>query len=234
MNKGRIYLIPSTIGGDVKKTLTKPVFDAINKIDTYVVENIRNARRFILNIDKSKNIDTISFFSFGKHNNLNISEEILPLLLNNTDIGVISDAGLPCIADPGSQIVAFAHEYNFEVIPLVGPSSIFLALMASGLNGQNFSFCGYLPIDKKSRTKKIKLIEDKVLKENQTHLFIETPYRNNQLFESILKNCKNNTKLCLASNLSLKDQYIKTMTIGEWKKTKTNLNKKPTLFIIGQ
>ena len=138
MDKGKIYLIPSSIGGDVRKTLTKPVFDSI-KIDTYVVENIRNARRFILNIDKSKNIDHISFFSFGKHNNLNISEEILPILLNNTDIGVISDAGLPCIADPGSQIVAFAHEYNFEVI-LVGPSSIFLALMASGLNGQNFLF----------------------------------------------------------------------------------------------
>ena len=126
---------------------------AINKIDTYVVENIRNARRFILNIDKSKNIDLFLFFHW-ENITISIYQEILPILLNNTDIGVISDAGLPCIADPGSQIVAFAHEYNFEVVPLVGPSSIFLALMSSGLNGQNFSFCGYLPIDKKSRKKR--------------------------------------------------------------------------------
>ena len=162
-----------------------------------------------------------------------MEEDFLPEILNGNNVGIISEAGLPCIADPGSRIVAFAHDFQIEVIPLVGPSSIFLALMASGLNGQNFVFHGYLPIDKKDREKKIKQLENNSKKFKQTQIFMETPYRNNQLLETLLKSCHNNTRLCIASDITLSTEKIKTKTIAEWKQIKVDIHKKPTIFLIG-
>ena len=154
-------------------------------------------------------------------------------ILSGQDVGVLSEAGLPCIADPGSEIVAYAHDFQINVVPLVGPSAIFLALTASGLNGQNFAFNGYLPIKKIERNKKIKQLESIVRRTGQTQIFMEAPYRNNQLMEALLKTCNNNTKLCIASDITRASEDIKSKKISEWKQIKININKKPTIFLLG-
>ena len=234
MNKGKLYLIPTILGeGTQADTLTAPILAAIKEINIFIVENIRTARRHIRQIDKEKNIDMTTFYSYGKHNTLNLEKDFLPHILSGQDVGVMSEAGLPCIADPGSEIVEYAHNFKINVIPFVGPSSILLALMSSGLNGQNFAFNGYLPIDKSQRIKMIKKLEELNKKTTQTQIFMETPYRNNQLIEALLKTCKNNTRLCIASNITLTNSEIKTKTISEWKQTKINIHKKPAIFLIG-
>ncbi len=234
MNKGKLYLIPTILGeGTQKSTLTSPILKAVRNINIFIVENLRTARRHIKELDKEKNIDTTTFYSYGKHNTLNLEQDFLIHILSGKDIGLLSEAGLPCIADPGSEIVAYAHDFQIDVIPLVGPSSILLALMTSGLNGQNFSFTGYLPIDKSERTRAIKKLEELSRKNRQTQIFMETPYRNNQLIDAIFKTCRNNTKLCIASDITLPTENIKTKTIAEWKETKVNIHKKPTIFLIG-
>ena len=199
----------------------------------HIVENLRTARRHIKRLCPQKNIDNITFYPYGKHDSLNLEQDFLPHILSGKNVGLLSEAGLPCIADPGSEIVKYAHDFQINTVPLVGPSSIFLALLASGLNGQNFSFSGYLPIEKSKRIKTIKNLEDLAKKTKQTQIFMETPYRNHQLIEALLKTCRNNTKLCIASNITLPTENIKTKTIGEWKQTKINTHKKPTIFLIG-
>ena len=234
MDKGKLYLIPTIIGARTQEaTLPSSILEAIKKIDVFIVENLRTARRHIKQLDREKNIDTTIFYSYGKHDNLNLGENFLPHILSGQDVGLLSEAGLPCIADPGSEIVAYAHDFQIDVVPLTGPSSILLALMASGLNGQNFAFTGYLPIDKSERKKTIRQLEELAKKTNQTQIFMETPYRNNQLISTLLKTCKNNTKLSIASNITLSDENIKTKTISEWKQTKINIHKKPAIFLIG-
>ena len=233
MNKGSIYLIPNFITIDNDKSyLSYEVEKIICRINIFIVENIRSARRFIRKIDKEKNIDEIIFFEYGKHSNLNFEKDILSLILNGKSIGIISESGLPCVADPGANIVEHAHDFDIEVIPVSGPNSIILALISSGMNGQNFAFNGYLPINKKERKIKIIELEKKAKKENQTQIFIETPYRNNQLFSAILKNCNLNTKLCVAMDITSKKQFIKTKSIYEWKNFELNLNKVPCVFLI--
>lgn len=234
MDKGKLYLIPTILGeGTQEATLPSTILKAIKEIDVFIVENLRTARRHIRKLDREKNIDATTFYSYGKYDTLNLEQDFLPHILSGQNVGLLSEAGLPCVADPGSKIVAYAHDFQIDVVPFVGPSSILLALMASGLNGQNFAFTGYLPIDKSERTKIIKQLEELVKKTGQTQIFMETPYRNNQLIETLLKTCSNNTKLCTASDITLPTENIKTKTIAEWKQTKINLDKKPTIFLIG-
>ena len=234
MDKGKLYLIPTILGeGTQEATLPSTILKAIKEIDVFIVENLRTARRHIRKLDREKNIDATTFYSYGKYDTLNLEQDFLPHILSGQNIGLLSEAGLPCVADPGSKIVAYAHDFQIDVVPFVGPSSILLALMASGLNGQNFAFTGYLPVDKPERTKIIKQLEELVKKTGQTQIFMETPYRNNQLIETLLKTCSNNTKLCMASDITLPTENIKTKTIAEWKQTKINLDKKPTIFSIG-
>ena len=235
MKTGKLFLIPTTLGeGSGYKSLPPIVLDHIKNINIFIVENIRTSRRFIKKIYNEKDIDTTIFYSYGKYDTLNLQEDFLTHILQGSDVGIISEAGVPCVADPGSQIVEFAHQYQIEVCPITGPSSILLALIASGFNGQNFAFNGYLPIDKKERSKKIKELESLSKKNRQTQIFMETPYRNLQLFESILKTCSKITKLCIASDITLPSEYIKTRTIEEWRSIRPEIHKKPSIFLISQ
>ena len=233
MNKGRLYLIPTILGeGTQEATLPSPILKAIQEINVFIVENLRTSRRHIKNIYPEKDIDSTTFYAYGKHDTLNLEQDFLPHILNGKNAGLLSEAGLPCIADPGSKIVEYAHDFRIDIVPLVGPSSILLALMASGMNGQNFAFTGYLPIDKNERIKTLRHLESLTKKTGQTQIFMETPYRNHQLFDSILKSCNNNTRLCIASDITLPTEKIKTKTIIEWKQTTIDIHKKPTIFLI--
>jgi len=233
LNKGQLYLIPTILGkGTEETTLPSTILKSIKEIDIFIVENLRTARRFIKNIYREKDIDATTFYSYGKHDTLSLEEDFLPHILSGENVGLLSEAGLPCIADPGSKIVEYAHNFQIDVVPFVGPSSIILALMASGMNGQNFAFTGYLPIDKSDRTRALRYLESLTKKTGQTQIFMETPYRNHQLFDTIIKVCSNNTKLCIASDITLPSENIKTKTIAEWKQEKININKKPAIFLI--
>ena len=217
---------------NIKTSLPDSIANHIQEINVFIVENVRSARRFIKKVYPEKDIDNTIFYAFGKHDKLNLEEDFLSHILNGENVGVISEAGLPCIADPGSEIVAYAHDFQIEVIPLIGPSSIFLALMASGLNGQSFVFHGYLPINKRERERKIKQMESNSRKQNQSQIFMETPYRNRQLLEAIIKNCSKKAQLCIATDITLSSENIKTKTIEEWKNTKLDIHKKPTIFLL--
>ena len=233
MDKGKLYLIPSLLGDtDTNKSLPLTIVNHVKAINVFIVENVRSARRFIKKVDKQKEIDACTFYAYGKHDDINLETDFLPHILKGEDVGIISEAGLPCIADPGSAIVKYAHDFQIKVVPLVGPSSIFLALMASGLNGQHFVFHGYLPIDKKERERKIKQMENDSRKWNQTQIFMETPYRNHQLYDAILKYSSKNAKLCIATDITLSSETIKTMSVEQWKQTKINIHKKPTIFLL--
>ena len=233
MSQGKLILIPNLIGDEnFKNVLTEKIIQTIKETNFFIVENIRTARRYIKKIVPEKSIDKITFFAYGKHNSFNIQEDFLQNILLGNDIGIISEAGVPAVADPGSKIVEYAHKFNIKVTPLVGASSILLALMSSGMNGQNFAFNGYLPIEKKEQIKKIKYLESICKKTNQTQIFMETPYRNNKLFNTIINTCNNNTKLCIASNITQNNESIITKEIREWKTIKINIDKQPTIFLI--
>ena len=233
MKQGKLILIPNLIGeNNFQDSITKKIVQTIKKTNFYIVENIRSARRYIKKIVPEKSIEEINFFAYGKHNTFNIEEDFLQNILSGNDIGLISEAGVPAVADPGSKIVEYAHQYNIKVTPLVGASSILLALMSSGMNGQNFAFNGYLPIDKKDQIKKIKYLENISKKTNQTQIFMETPYRNNKLFKTLISVCNNNTKLCIATNITQDNESIITKDIREWKTMKINIDKQPSIFLI--
>ena len=233
MKQGKLILIPNLIGEEnFQDSITKKIVQTIKKTNFYIVENIRSARRYIKKIVPEKSIEEITFFAYGKHNTFNIKEDFLQNILSGNDIGLISEAGVPAVADPGSKIVEYAHQYNIKVIPLVGASSILLALMSSGMNGQNFAFNGYLPIDKKDQIKKIKYLENISKKTYQTQIFMETPYRNNKLFKTLISVCNNNTKLCIATNITQDNESIITKDIREWKTLKINIDKQPSIFLI--
>jgi 16S rRNA (cytidine1402-2'-O)-methyltransferase len=233
LNKGKLYLIPTILGDNTQlATLPASILNHIKEIDVFIVENLRTSRRHIKKIYPGKNIDKTIFYAYGKHDTLNLEQDFLPHILNGKNVGLLSEAGLPCIADPGSKIVEYAHDFRIDIVPLVGPSSILLALMASGMNGQNFAFNGYLPIDKNERIKTLRYLESLAKKTGQTQIFMETPYRNHQLFDSILKSCNNNTRLCIASDITLPTEKIKTKTIIGWKQTTIDIHKKPTIFLI--
>jgi len=231
--RGNLYLIPNTLGETAPlEVLPLLVKKAVEEIDIYIVENEKIARRFIKNICPKKSQGDLHISLINKYTEASEIPNMLLPCLDGQDVGVISDAGCPGIADPGAAVVEQAHLKGIKVVPLVGPSSILLAMMASGFNGQNFSFNGYLPIDKRERRIEIKRLERLSEEQNQSQLFIETPYRNNQMLESIISTLQPQSKLCVACDITLSTEYIKTLTAIEWKKTKVNLHKRPTLFII--
>lgn len=230
-NKGCLYLIPIPIAEGAVQTLPAEVFEHTKRIKHFFVENVRTARRFLKSIHNDLVIEDIQFSEIDKHAGIDTTT-FKKWANERHDIGVMSEAGCPGIADPGAELASMAHNNKMSVIPLTGPNSIVLALMASGLNGQSFCFNGYLPIKEPARSQKLKSLEAISKKENQTQLFIETPYRNNQLLDEILKCCNEATQCCIAINISAENAYIKTQSVGNWKKNKPTLEKAPAVFLI--
>lgn len=235
MQKGKLYLIPVDLGNtNLEQTLPKPVFEIVNNIDNYIVENIKSAVSFLKSAGLKKRPQELKFSVLNVNTGEREFKDFLQPALDGNNVGILSEAGVPCIADPGSQITAMAHEAGIQVIPLTGPSSIILALMASGLNGQNFAFCGYLPIEKRERKEKLKEMEKIVKSLNQTQIFIEAPHRNDKLLEEIITSLSGDIKLCVAKNLTMDDEFIGTKTIENWKRTKIILGKNPSIFLLGR
>lgn len=228
--KATLHLIPSLL--DENGTAALPIYitDVLKQCKVLFVENERTARRFLKKLDKGIVIDDYEWFTMTNENP-NI-ESFKQKLKEEKKIGIISEAGCPGIADPGQQLVAIAQELNIEVKPLVGPNSILLALMASGMNGQQFKFNGYLPIKDPERNKAIKELETESAKKNCTQIFIETPYRNNQLIDALLNNCQLTTKICIAVDLTSDKEFIKTKAVSEWKKSKPDIHKRPAIFLL--
>jgi 16S rRNA (cytidine1402-2'-O)-methyltransferase len=226
------YLIPSTLG-DVcpQDVIPQKTLQILKKLDHFVVEEERTARRFLIKAGIDKPIGAITFFILNEHTE---KEDLASFIKNsgNTDLGLLSEAGVPAVADPGADLILMAHQMGFRVVPLVGPSSVLLAVMASGLNGQHFAFAGYLPVKINERTAQIRFLEKRSLLENQSQVFIEAPYRNNQLMKSILETCSPETWLCIASDITLENEWISTRTIAEWKGEIPDLNKKPVVFVM--
>ena len=231
--EGKLYLIPSTLGEtEIDNVIPPYVRNLVNQIDHYIVEEERTVRRYLRKLNIQKPIDQLKFYIFNEHSDTMQIPAFINLLKSGLNVGIISEAGCPCIADPGSPVVSAAHDHNIQVVPLVGPSSIFLALMASGFNGQNFAFHGYLPKERQARVRKIKEMESNAQKNNQTQLFMETPYRNNHLLEDLLQTCKDTMQLCIAQNVSCQTESIKTKSIAGWRKSMPDLNKIPVIFIL--
>ena len=233
-NQGTLYLLPVTLG-ETPISQVIPEFNStiINEIDTYIVESIKTARRFLKKSGVTIPIEELTFFEINKRTSEHDYPTFIKPLLDGKNVGVLSDVGCPSVADPGANIVALAHEKNIKIVPLVGPSSILLALMASGFNGQGFCFNGYLPKEQKERIQKLKELERRAKNTQQTQLFMETPYRNTHVLEDILKNCFPTTRLCIAVDITLPTEKIQTKTVAGWKKTNIDLNKKPCIFLMG-
>ena len=231
--KGKLYLIPTTLGEmNPHDVMPQTVKRAIDFIDFYIVENDKTARKFIKSINPEKIQANLKISTLNKHTEITEHNTMISPCLNGINIGLMSEAGCPGVADPGAAIVKMAHEKGIQVIPLVGPSSILLAMMSSGMNGQSFAFNGYLPIDKAEKKSTLKNFEKLSHDKNQSQIFIETPYRNNKLFEDIIQALQPNTDLCIATDITLPTEYIKTMRVADWKKTKVDLHNRPTIFII--
>lgn len=228
-----LYLLPVTLGDTaVEKVLPSYNKDIILGIKHFIVEDVRSARRFLKKVDSGIDIDELTFYPLNKHTSPGDISGYLSPLAGGCAMGVISEAGCPAVADPGADVVAIAQRRNMKVVPLVGPSSIILSVMGSGFNGQSFAFHGYLPIEPSERMKRLKELEQRIYAENQTQLFIETPYRNNKMMEDILKTCRPQTKLCIAANITCEGEYIRTQTIKEWKGNLPDLTKIPCIFLI--
>ncbi|TGV01692.1 SAM-dependent methyltransferase [Flavivirga rizhaonensis] len=231
--KGKLYLIPTTLGdNDPLEVLPASVKQIIEQIDTYIVENEKTARRFIKKITPDKSQPSLNMFHLNKFTDPSELPSFLSPCLNGTNVGLLSEAGCPGVADPGADIVKLAHQKNIKIVPLVGPSSILMAIMSSGMNGQSFAFNGYLPIDKGERRSEIKRLERLSFDHNQSQLFIETPYRNNKMLEDLCHMLEKNTDICVACDITLNTEFIKTQTANEWKKNIVDLHKRPTIFII--
>ncbi|MEN8185614.1 MAG: SAM-dependent methyltransferase [Bacteroidota bacterium] len=231
--RGKLFLIPTTLGdNEPLEVLPLSVKKVVEQLDYFIVENEKSARRFIKKITPRKSQPHLKIFVLDKYTTEVESKQYLDVCIQGIDIGLLSEAGVPAVADPGSNIVIEAHHKNIRVIPLVGPSSITMAMMSSGLNGQNFAFNGYLPIDNVERKKVIKELEKLSKAKNQSQLFIETPYRNEKMFSELKRVLTPTTLLCIATDITLPSESIKTMTIKEWKKQSPDLQKRPTIFII--
>lgn len=231
---GRLYLIPVSLseGNDPQYDIPAGNTAILNNLSEFVCENERTARRFLRAMGFTGNFDEVTLHVLDKHTRETDLPEFLARARQGNDIGLLSEAGNPCIADPGQMIVKLAHLAGIRVIPLVGPSSILLALISSGFNGQHFIFHGYLPIERNKRIAKIRDMEQAAQKLGQTQIFMETPYRNNGLLEDLIKTCKPTTPLCIASNITAEDEFIRTLTVGHWKQNTPDLHKKPTVFLI--
>ncbi len=228
---GILYLIPIPIAEGALNTLSAEIAGVIPGIQYFFVENIRTARRFLKALQPSIIIDDLSFSEIDKHSGPD-KNRLKQWLAAGKNVGVMSEAGCPGIADPGADLVAIAQDMGATVVPLVGPNSLILALMASGLNGQSFCFNGYLPVKEPMRGQKIKQLESISKKEQQTQLFIETPYRNNNLLDDVLKNCQGNTRVCIAQNITAPGAFIRTKTVKEWQQQKPTLEKLPAVFLL--
>ena len=230
-----LYLLPVTLGDTPwEKVLPGYNKEIIVGIRHFIVEDVRSARRFLKKVDKDIDIDALTFYPLNKHTSpADISGYLKPLE-GGLSMGVISEAGCPAVADPGADVVAIAQRKGLKVVPLVGPSSIILSVMGAGFNGQSFAFNGYLPIEPAERAKKLKQLEQRVYAEHQTQLFIETPYRNNKMLEDILQNCRPQTKLCIAANITCEGEFIKTRSVKDWKGHTPDLTKIPCIFLLYQ
>jgi 16S rRNA (cytidine1402-2'-O)-methyltransferase len=228
-----LYLIPSSLGNeDPEYFLPKETLNVIHRLSFFIVENEKTARAFLKSCKITIPQQELNIFELDKHNpNQDILEFLKPAKEGHS-IGLLSEAGCPAVADPGALIVAAAHKLNITVKPLVGPSSLLLALMASGLDGQRFCFHGYLPIEKEARVKAIQKLEKEAQQKKETQLFIETPYRNNQMLNDLLASCNNETRVCLAVSLNTAEEWIKTLRIQDWKKQTPDINKKPCVFLL--
>ena len=229
-----LYLIPNVLSDSPwQGVLPLPVSGIVSGLRFFIVEDIRNARRFLKKLDQSINIDELTFFELNKFTTSMQKAEYLKPLAEGSDVGLISEAGCPGVADPGADMVRLAHHQNYRVIPLVGPSSILLALMASGLNGQQFAFHGYLPVKQPERITRIQQLEKQAFSLKQTQIFIETPYRNNHLINDLLKSCQPSTLLCIAADLTSENEYIQTQSNSLWKNQVPDLDKRPAIFLLG-
>ncbi|MGH8684848.1 MAG: SAM-dependent methyltransferase [Nitrosospira sp.] len=233
MNSGTLYLIPTPLGeGDITWMIPAAVRQCIAGLGHYIVEHPKTARQFLKQIGCILPLQTIRMQVLNEHTQLKEFADLLAPLLAGNDIGLLSEAGCPAVADPGAGLIRLAHQKNVRVVPLVGPSSILLALMASGLNGQRFVFHGYLPVEKNRRVRTIVDLEKDSIARDQTQIFIETPYRNQKLLESLVFTCNNDTVLCIACNLTLASETISTRTVREWKRALPDLRDKPTIFLL--
>lgn len=231
--KGKLYLIPTTLGeNEPLEVMPYSVRTMIERIDHYIVENEKSARRFIKKITPKKSQPSLVIMKLDKYADEMETRTYLDACEQGISVGLLSEAGVPAVADPGAKIVKLAHEKGIQVVPLVGPSSILLALMASGMNGQNFAFNGYLPIDKVDRKKAIKELERLSKEKDQSQIFIETPYRNEKMFSDLKATLTPQTRLCIAVDITLPEEYIKTYTMAEWKRLQPDLHKRPAIFII--
>ena len=231
--KGKLYLIPSPLGdNDPTEVIPQPVLDSLKGFRTFVVEEIRTARRYLSKAGLKGTIGELEFHELNEHTEQSTVEGYLKLFDNGNNVALISEAGLPAVADPGAQLVALAHRHGIEVVPAVGPSSLMMSLMASGLNGQSFAFCGYIPAKTEERKSKLKLLEKISGQLKQTQIMIETPYRNDSLLKDILSTCSPSTRLCIAANITMPDAYIKTKTVSQWKKENLIIGKRPCVFLI--
>lgn len=232
---GKLYLIPTTLGDENPyNVLPSQIKTIVASIKHFVVEDERTARRFLRKIDPEIVIDHLTFKELNKRTRYDEMVLFLDPIFEGNNVGIISEAGCPGVADPGADVVKVAHQKNIEVKPLVGPSSILLSLMASGLNGQSFAFAGYIPVKHPARGKTIRHLEHRSLFEDQTQIFIETPYRNNNLLEDLVKTLDEKTRLCVACDLTLETEYIKTQFIRDWRKERPDLHKRPAIFLIGK
>lgn len=231
--KGKLYLIPTTLG-DTEPLEVMPISvkKVVEQLTYFIVENEKSARRFIKRITPTKSQPSLTLFKLDKYSNELETQNYLDACEEGVSIGLLSEAGVPAVADPGASIVKLAHEKGIQVVPLVGPSSILMAVMASGMNGQNFAFNGYLPIDKATRKKAIKELEKLSADKNQSQLFIETPYRNNKMLQDLCAVLQPTTRVCVACDITLPTEYIKTKTVKDWKSETVDLHKRPAMFII--
>lgn len=227
----KLYLIPNTINATSVNLLPDYISQEIKDVRVFFVEEPKSSRKLLKNLNAQFPLNDCRFFDLNEHTKPQAIHEYVKILKEG-DSAIVSEAGCPCVADPGADLVLLAHKNQIEIIPLVGPSSILLALMSSGLNGQNFAFNGYIPRDHKEKIQKIRTLEERSQKEKQTQIFMETPYRNQSIFEDILAACQDQTHLCIAIDITGPHQIIKTMTIKEWKKNPLNFDKNPALFLL--
>lgn len=232
---GKLYMIPTTLGGEqINDVIPEGTQQIISELRHFIVEDIKSARRYLRRVDRNFPIDESVFFELNKRTEEKSLQSFLKPAKEGNSIGVISEAGCPGVADPGAEIVAIAHEMGIRVAPLVGPSSILLALMGSGFSGQEFTFHGYLPKERKDRIKKLKDFEAYTRRTGYTHIFMDTPFRNMNVLEDLLNELADTTKLCIASNLTLPDESVWTMTVEQWREKAYDLSKKPAMFLIGK
>ena len=230
---GKLYLIPAPLGETLTETVIPgPALQVFRTLDHFVVEEIRTARRYLLRAGFEGEMEKLEFFVYNEHSRPDDLVPIMASLLSGHDMGLLSEAGLPCVADPGSELVKEAHRQGIQVVPLSGPSSLMLALMASGFNGQHFAFIGYLPVKAQERMKAIRKIEKTMYQQNQTQIFIEAPYRNLALFNDLVKICASETYLCIACDLTLETEWIRSQKIKEWVRESPEINKRPAVFLL--